>query len=280
MPDAAPRTFGEAAKAAGLSGALAAHALRAATARWAALAPSQHAAVASAAPAAGPEALRVRLSAGATARLRAAAAASGARVAAIVAAGLSLAWERAAGSDGATRDSGWLITLDLRPALRVEGGAGNLSGIDAVSFPVSAANPLLTRAEAAVAFARLEGGYPGLASQVLAERWGPALAWPGADLGVRSGLFALSRLSRFDRVLSNLGPIPASVSGWGDAAVADFYVVPPLNGLRHVVFSVSSFAGDLSIVVRRAGERLPGTFFECFGDEVPAALLAVAGEGA
>jgi hypothetical protein len=275
-PDLTPRTLTGAISQFGFSDARARRAFESALGRWSELEPSEHHRPPGVHAAEEPDLLRFGLDIAATARFQRLARGMGMPMTAALAAALSCAWERAGGSGIDPTRCGWGVTFDLRPLLGMTGGIGNLSGIDAICSRVWPGDIEATLRAGAAAFANLRDAYPGLASQLIAEQGAALLRPPYASPVAARGMGLIGRRTGYTRILSNLGSIPATMADWGDVRVRDAHVIPPLHGLAYHVFAVSSFGGELSVVLRFAGSRLGSEFLS----QLDAALQATFAEAA
>ncbi|HET9260379.1 MAG TPA: hypothetical protein VFP42_09670 [Acidimicrobiia bacterium] len=153
---------------------------------------------------------------------------------------LEKAWARVFGEPRA--DSTWLVARDLRPALGIGGGIGNLSVAAGVSFPNPDATltETIDRAEATLATQADDLVTAGKAM----GRWNSLTDVAFAQM-VRRGM----RLRAF-RSLSNVGQLGASLDNWGDATLERVWFVGPLADPPYNSFIATGHGASTLVTVR------------------------------
>jgi hypothetical protein len=153
---------------------------------------------------------------------------------------LEKAWARVFGPPRA--DSTWLVARDLRPALGIGGGIGNLSVAAAVSLPDPDATltEVIDRAEAALASQTDDLITAGTAMR----RWNAL-----TDVSFAQMLRRGKGLRAF-RSLSNVGQLGNSLDSWGEATLNRAWFVGPLADPPYTSFIATGHAASTLVAVR------------------------------
>jgi hypothetical protein len=250
--DQSIRTIGGGVEAAGLDGRTRAEILRAAAHRWSAVAPSSHwEPRGDGAPNELPGVHVARFAPNPFDQLGSIRRARRWTVTDVILGAIARAWEEAIGRDhSGVRNSGWLVTADVRPRLGLTRGVGNLSGTEPVELlGMGAGWPEDSIAIAAAALATVRHGYPGVGADLAAT----TLRDVGAEVPLwlnRALLRYGTERSRYTRAIANFGPIPTPLLDWATAKMVDLWWAPPLADPPYVNATFTSMPGTLTLSLR------------------------------
>ena len=159
---------------------------------------------------------------------------------AVLVAVLEKAWASLFGAPPA--HSSWLVARDLRPALGVTRGIGNLSVPAGVSLPDSTAD-LHTMVDQAQA--SLQAQSDDAATAAAAMRRFARYAEPAFTAMVRR-----NESRRAYRSLSNVGQLGGSLDDWGDATLSRVWFVGPLAHPPYTSFIATGNGSSTLVSVR------------------------------
>ncbi|MGH8927550.1 MAG: hypothetical protein ACRDWH_04325 [Acidimicrobiia bacterium] len=167
---------------------------------------------------------------------------------------LESAWAEVFGPGG-PGSSVWLVASDIRPALGITGGVGNLSGAEPVAIERPGQRPVSRVIEqAAAAMATWKSGFPGLGPELMARTWSwlpPTILNQGVEKMIRTG----QRL-RHTRTLSNVGRLPASISDWGPVAMDRIHFLGPMSRGPYTSFVAFSHGSSSLLTTRTSPDWL------------------------
>ena len=172
---------------------------------------------------------------------------------AVLVALLERAWNEVFGSK-AEGAGVWLVSANLRASLGLEGGIGNLGGVEAVAMTQGEKSLDRVIEEAAAEIAVVRSDFPGLGPELMAKAWAwmpPSVLNRGVEAMIRVG-----KRRRYTRILSNLGRIPDSLMDWGQVRLQGLRYLGPMAKGPYCLFVAMSHAGSSSLTMRTS----PGWF--------------------
>lgn len=153
---------------------------------------------------------------------------------------LEKAWAEVFGP--ATAYSSWLVAQDLRPALGVTRGIGNLS----VTAAVSIADP---RADLLSVIDRTDASMKAQTGDLLAAAT-YAPRWRTVTEMVLPRMLSRSDRRRYHRSVSNVGQLGGSLDRWGSATLHRVWFVGPLADPPHTSFIAAGHGASTLVSVR------------------------------
>lgn len=174
---------------------------------------------------------------------------------------VSISWTRAFGHPG--RRAGvvhtrygkeppttWLMAYDLRPRLRISGGAGNLSGIDTISLSGVGGLDAFSACQAAhEVMRRHKIPLAGLGANLAGERLRRILPAPLFISAAKRATTWLVERRRHNRVLTNIGALPETLGYWGEARATRAFALAPIADSPVTIFTCSGFRDTLTLCV-------------------------------